>query len=503
MSDVADELARMREAFEQPTLRLLHQQHAPLVLTIFRLAFGRDNQPVPTSRLHHQVETYLGELRMAGVEGLPSGTGRELCLTWMRRKWLIRANASDGDGEVYVLTSSAQESLEQARSLARERATLSEHRVATIVSAFRRFNSEANPDRTTRVTLLNDEINRLRIERDRLVDGGEMPPASEDYMAEGFGELRSLVSALPSDFARVEEAFARIRNDIHDAFRADERPAGELVDDYLARIDQLTTATPEGRAFEGAFPLLRDEDLLGQLRADIAALLEHPSTDAILSEADRRELRDTVKLIRAGLDRVLVQRNRATATLRSNIEARDVNRDRELERVLRHLEGRLGTWYAATGPRATAGVPLLAERAGVDHLRERFFDPSEERVPPPLEPVDDSDGGDVSWDELRAAGGPSLTDLGDALDTVLDPMLLPGPATIAELFDSLPVHLRRPVEVIGLLHLAERRGLVDGAGSTDVVTVRPDGSTRTLRLPTVLTRTTPPDDDPDLPEDAR
>jgi hypothetical protein len=44
---------------------------------------------------------------------------------------------------------------------------------------------------------------------------------------------------------------------------------------------------------------------------------------------------------------------------------------------------------------------------------------------------------------------------------------------------------------------------VDGDGSTDVVTVRPDGSTRTLRLPTVLTRTTHPDDDPDLPEDAR
>ena len=41
-----------------------------------------------------------------------------------------------------------------------------------------------------------------------------MVSATEDWMSEGFTELLSLVSALPSDFARVEERFAQIRTDL-------------------------------------------------------------------------------------------------------------------------------------------------------------------------------------------------------------------------------------------------------------------------------------------------
>lgn len=479
MSDILGEHARLRDAFEQPTLRLLHQHHAPVVLSVFRLAFGRDNRPVPTARLHEQVETLLDELRGAGIDDLPRGGGRDLCMRWMRRRWLIRAN-SERDGEVYTLTSHAQEALELSRVLARERATLSEHRIATIVSAFRRFNTEANPDRTSRVTILSTEIARLQAERDRLVDGGDIVPATDDYMSEGYTELLSLIGALPSDFARVEEAFVRIRHDIHEAFRADDRPAGEVVDDYLARIDQLTTTTAEGRAFEGAFPLLRDEALLLQLREDIGDLLEHPASDRILGDADRREIRDTVKQIRAGLDRVLAERNRATATLRNNIAARDVDRDRELETVLRHLEGALQEWYAETGPRTQLGLPLLPERASVDHLRERLHDPADDAAPPPLVSTSPDHGGTASWAELRAAGGPSLLDLETALDD-------PGAETLGALFGALDPALRRPVEVIGLLHLAERRGLGDAEGTEQVETVRADGTRRRLRIPRVRT----------------
>ena len=102
-----------------------------------------------------------------------------------------------------------EEALELVKNLSRDRATLSEHRITTILGTVRRFNSEANPDRTTRVTILNEEIARLRAERDRLVDGDEMLGATEDYMHEGFTELLSLISALPSDFARVEERLSR------------------------------------------------------------------------------------------------------------------------------------------------------------------------------------------------------------------------------------------------------------------------------------------------------
>src|SRR4051812_32015035 len=248
MSDIVGELARVRGAYEQPTLTLLHQRLAPVVIAIFRSAFSRDTRTIPAPRLHEQVDTFLDDLRLAGVPNLPTGSGRDLCLRWMRGQWLVRSIEDDGT-EVYSLTSHAQDALTLVKNLTRDRASLSEHRIATIVNAVRRFNTEVNPDRGARVSILNEEIARLRAERDRLVHGGELPEVSGEYMLEGYIELLQLLAALPSDSARVEEAFVALRGDILASFRAEDRPAGEVIDDYLRRADSLTTATPEGRAF--------------------------------------------------------------------------------------------------------------------------------------------------------------------------------------------------------------------------------------------------------------
>ena len=96
----------------------------------------------------------------------------------MRGQWLVRS-LDDAGHEVYTLTSHAQQALELVKTLSRDRATLSEHRIATLLTTVRRFNSEANPDRTARVSILNAEIARLTAERDRLVDGGDIEAPSE------------------------------------------------------------------------------------------------------------------------------------------------------------------------------------------------------------------------------------------------------------------------------------------------------------------------------------
>jgi hypothetical protein len=497
MSEVAGELARVRSAFEQPTLTLLHQRQAPVVIALFRSAFGRDNKPIPTARLHTQVEDHLAELRLDGEPDLPVGTGRELCQRWMRGQWLVRA-LDDRGQEVYTLTSHAQQALELVKALSRDRATLSEHRVATLLNTVRRFNSEANPDRTARVSILNAEIARLVAERDRLVDGGEIEPPSEGYMLEGFTELQSLIAALPSDFARVEERFAEIRAEILAAFRAEDRPAGEVIDAYLARADALVTSTAEGRAFEGAFALLRDDAMVAQLREDLNALLEHPLADGLLADADRTELRGTVRLIREGLDRVLSQRSKVTSTLKEYIVAHDTARDRELEQTLRQVESELMTWLATSGPRAALDMPLLPARADVDHLRERFYDPADDVAPPRLADTSEHEAAPPSFADLMAQGGPSITVLRRRLDEAMSS--LDPAASLGEVFDSLDPSLRRPVEILGLLHLAADRQLPAEHTLERYRAVRPDGSERTFAVPRV------PLPDPDLastPEESR
>jgi len=489
MSDVAAELARVRGAFEQPTLTLLHQRQAPVVITVFRSAFGRDNRPIPTARLHTQVEDHLSELRRAGEAEVPTGSGRDLCQRWMRGQWLVRALDDTGQ-EVYTLTSHAQQALELVKTLSRDRATLSEHRIATILTTVRRFNGEANPDRGARVSILNAEIARMVAERDRLVDGEDMEPPSEGYMQEGFTELQLLISALPSDFARVEERFAEIRAEILASFRAEDRPAGEVIDDYLARADALMTATAEGRAFEGAFALLRDDAMVAQLREDLSALLDHPLSDGLLADADRTELRGTVRLIRDGLDRVLSQRSRVTSTLKDYIVAHDAARDRELEQTLRQIESELMTWLGTTGPRAMLDLPLLPARVDVEHFRERFYDPADDIGPTKLTEVSETQGEPPSFAALMAQGGPSITVLRRRLDEAL--RSLDPAASLGEVFDSLDPSLRRPVEILGLLHLAADREMPAEQTLERYRAVRPDGSERTFAVPRV------PLQDPDL-----
>ena len=78
-------------------------------------------------RLHDQVEAYLDELRLAGESDVPAGSGRDLCLQWMRGKWLVASLDGNGD-ELYTLTPHAQDAPHWVKSLTRERASLSEHR---------------------------------------------------------------------------------------------------------------------------------------------------------------------------------------------------------------------------------------------------------------------------------------------------------------------------------------------------------------------------------------
>lgn len=491
MSDISGAFARVFGAFNQPTLSLLNQQQAPVVVAILNTCFSREMRTVSTARLHVSVEGMLAEIANTGLIEVPQGTGREVCLRWTKSRWLIRSTALDGD-EIYSLTSHAQQALDFIATLRQERTGLSEHRIANIVATARRINRESNPDRQSRVAILDAEITQLTVERDRLEAGGEITEMTEDRMLEGFGELLSLVSQLPSDFKRVEEAFRIVRGEILDDFRAERRLPGEVIDRYLERIDQLITATPEGRAFDGAFALLRDEDLLSQLRKDVTALIEQG--ESFLMDRDRLGLRGIVPLMRQGLDAVLDQRSRITEVLRAYITTRDAANDRELDHVLRSLEGAVSTWLSMAGPRETVLVSMLPGEMGVEHLRERFYDPSDDV---PLAQILDADDEGrpegLSIDELRRFGGPRMAELHAALE---ESKGRAGGWSLGELFSELPDELRRPVDVLGLLHLATNSDqLMRTADMETYFAIRPDGSTRNFHVPLLIPGSAPEEEE--------
>lgn len=492
MTDVDLEFARVRAVLDRPTLRLVSRPTSAVVMAVFRTVFDRDVQYVPADRMHLQVEEHVARLQATGArvpaseQSTTDGTGstdsrpngRALCREWVAAQWLVRSNSPDGD-EQYSLTSHALEALSLVDALSADRALISESRLAMIVDAVHRWAARAEPDPDVQIRRIDAQIAELQAERERLEQGDDVVTVDDDRMRDGYTNISDLIRQLPSDFKRVEEAVATMHRSIVEDFRQEVRPIGEILDDYLARTDTLMESTPEGRAFEGAFELLRDDALLLRLRDDIATILAHPFA-ATLGAGERRAFRNTVSILRQGIEDVLAQRRQLTATLRDQIVAHDVVRDRELDAVLRSVNRGLAAWMDTSTARDRVPLELLPPTAEVGTLRERFYDPDTESVPPPIEEPDDDVFEELDVETLRRHGGPLLTELRAALRFTTS-------GTSADAFHGLPAEQRRPVELFGLAHLLTGHPGFEESGTTaEHRTVRPDGTPVIFHMPTAL-----------------
>jgi hypothetical protein len=126
------------------------------------------------------------------------------------------------------------------------------------------------------------------------------------------------------------------------------------------------------------------------------------------------------------------------------------------------------------------GVELIPPPLGITGLRLRVFDPDSERPPEPLRDVSAAAPEALSLEDLRKQGGPSLAQLRDRIEGKLQTGDL---ETAAELFNQLPDDLRRPVEILGLLHLFTGMSATFDVERELVRAIRPDGSTRQFLMP--------------------
>lgn len=448
---ITRDLERARSAFNKPTLAMLRGKWAPVVLAVFSAHFTRERPRIATDRFHTQVEISLDELQARG-EDVPEGTPRDLCRRWVNEKWLSLTSNED-NVEEYSLTSHAQEALDYVNRLSAHRAMFGESRIRTILDTARNCAIEASPDRDLRMARLEEEIERLTTERDRIADGGDIEPASPDRMLEEYLNLADLLSALPSDFIRVSETFKEIHRDIVSDFRTDDRRSGDVLDRYLTKSEQAMESSAEGRAFTGAVALLRDPRLLEELKADLDTILEHDFAEALMP-VERTNLRRTAIAIWNGIESVLEQRRRLSQTLRTHMTRQDAVRDRELDEVLRGTQTELATWMETSRPRARVPLDLGLASIDVTHLRERVYNPADHTPPPPLAQPEPEEGLLVSFDELRKQGGPAFADMLRKLADRLDQPDAGAGVDAADMFNDLPEGLRRPVEVLGLIHLS-------------------------------------------------
>lgn len=477
-TDIQGDVARVEAALNTPTLKLLDRKSAVIALPVFASLFPENAEPMPVERFHTRVDALLDELRAAG-HGVTTSNGKALARQWVRERWLYQDPGTEQ--ETYRLTGDAEQALEYVTRATRTQLNVSRSRIETM----RRVVSEAallaNPDRDERKRRLSEEIARLTAEYERLDAGGDLHQATETELIEQFSNVLRELDGLPADFRRVEEAVRDMHRTIAKRFREEDHAVGAVLDEYLDQAKNLMEATPEGRAFAGAQELLRQPDWLSRLRADINTILAHPLADALLPD-ESRQLSHAVDVIKRGRDDVLDQRKRLSTTLREHIENYDHIRNRELEQVLRGIDAEMRTWLHTARARDGVEVDVVPPTLDMPALKLRLFDPDSERAPEPLTDMTGEQPEAPSLDELRKQGGPSLEQLGQR---IADELTQTGALdSAAELFNQLPDELRRPVEILGLMHLLARLDADFDPHRTETVhAIRSDGSARSFLMP--------------------
>lgn len=443
------DLHRTTNAFDRPTLRMLNHPQAPYVIAIFSTLLPAERARIPAEAFHIKVDGLLEDLQASDPKA-PSGLARELCTRWVKQQWLSRAPNEAGEEE-YSLTSHTQEAIEFIDRMSGRRAVLGESRIRTIIEATQRFAGIANPDPAERIRRQRERVAREQGELERLEAGGATEAPTLDQLFDEYRNLEGLLSALPSDFLRVTESMREIRRDISADLRAEQSSLGDILDAYLKRADGLMEGSLEGRAFRGAVDLLRDQSHLEQLQADLMAILRHEFATALTAQ-EREGLANTVSLLRRGIATVTQERSRMSTSLARSIERHDVVRERELNEVLTSIDTMLHLWMRPGGGRKPAKVDLGLEKCEYGNLSTRFYDPAEHAPPPPLRTTSHESAVDV-WAQARGMGGPDLRTLRETVEKARGNDAS-GELTAAEVFRGLDDGLRRPVEILGLLHVS-------------------------------------------------
>lgn len=490
MTTTRAEAAYLRSvtAFKNPMLDLLHGRFAPFVVAVLSNVFSPDRPAVAVADAHVEVAEAIDELRAAGYDTeddrrIPAGSARDICRGWVRVGWL--SLQIEDDVEVYRLSAHAVGALEIAGRAGGGRARVSRSRVRTLLDAVERLARDAETDPERRREALLAERAALDAEIAALDDGVIEPPDDEHLLEEAENVIH-LARELPADFSRVAESIAAMQRDVVAELRRDARPTGDVLREYLERGRHVMQATPEGRAFQGALRLIGDPEHIDDLTDQLHAVLTQPFA-RLMTREQRGELDAIARRVEAGVLEVLTAQRRASHVITVQVKTHDPIRDRQVDDLLRSVMAGLHRWSQTKAQGRVEPVRTLP-LADIGHLRRSLSDVRPPGAPEPLT-TEDADVEFVDAD-TRAWGGPHYAELERYVETLGERF------DLAEAFDGADEDTRRPVDLVGLLEIAHRRGLAEGDEISVVEAVRPDGTTRRFAF-TAVTAVRPTEMDAD------
>ncbi|MDQ6958921.1 MAG: DUF3375 domain-containing protein [Mariprofundaceae bacterium] len=312
---------------EHVSWRLLHAKNAPLILAFVADLF-EDTNEIAFARAKVALDSELELWREQ--ELLDSEVNASAYLRqWIQAGWLRELDDQLSKTDACEVALRFCWQLEQRES----NATGSHLRI--VQDAVRDLSVAINPDPKERIALLEMRQAELQRELDAL-HAGIVHELSETEQRERIIEVYQLAAVLTGDFRRLEDDIRKIDQKLRVQMIESDGKRGEVISNLLEQ-EQLLADSDAGRAFQGFFQLLCDQNRSTELREQLRTILSRPAAQH-LSEKQTRFLGKLMRELSRESERVFQVRRRTEENLRQFIESGAASEMRAVDRLLSQLE---------------------------------------------------------------------------------------------------------------------------------------------------------------------
>jgi hypothetical protein len=312
---------------EHASWQLLHAKNAPLILAFVANLFEETNEiafGLAKVALDTELELWREREVLDGDVNASSYLRQ-----WIQSGWLRELDDKLSKTDACEVALRFCWQLEQRES----NATASHLRI--VQDAVRNLSVAISPDPEERITLLEARQAELQRELDDL-HAGIVHELSETEQRERIIEVYQLAAVLTGDFRHLEDDIRQVDQTLRVQMIESEGRRGEVISNLLEQ-EELLAESDAGRAFQGFFHLLCDQNRSTELREQLRTILSRPAAQ-YLGEKQARFLGKLMRELGRESERVFRVRRRTEENLRQFIESGAASEMRAVDRLLSHLE---------------------------------------------------------------------------------------------------------------------------------------------------------------------
>ncbi|MEE9452522.1 MAG: DUF3375 domain-containing protein [Gammaproteobacteria bacterium] len=464
--------AKYRRLFQESSAwKLLRADNAPMILAFLADLFSEESE-IPFSRARISLNAELVRCRELGIWETETSAGAYLN-QWIRAGWLREMD------DTLTKTDASEVAFRFCQALDQRGVSTTASHLRIVQEAVRDLAVAISPNADERMVLLENRKAEIQAEIDAL-NAGIVVELTEAEQRERIREIYQLASVLTGDFRRVEDEIRQLDQDIRIQIIEGRSRRGEVLLSVMKK-EALLENTDAGRAFEGFFQLLCDQNRSTEFRDQLRSILSRPIAEQ-LSPQQQRFLERLMRALSQESDRVFQIRRRTEEGLRIYIESGAAQEDRAVDKLLSQLK-RIATQLKAADldPNTSTDLSLSVgpiKISSIDSMRLRAPD---EKL-------------DTSGIEAHVNTKKLSVEMLDCLDTVQTRKIAErtreilrehGPMTIASIVTKHPVGSGLE-ELVAYLRVAKSVGAATLADKESVEINDKRGIRLKVSLPTYL-----------------